>query len=446
MSATSEYPVVTSAAAPGFVPDLERRVGAATAPGRRAANPFRTLARRRNFRLFWTGQTLSLVGTWMQTMAQGWLALQLTDSAFYVGLVASAGSLPILLFSFVAGVYVDRADRLRLVTAMQALMLGEAATLWLTTVTGHVTIGVLLALAFAHGVFAAFEIPARNALLVDLVERDELPEAIALNSSGFNLARILGPAIGAVVISTLGLAWCFGLNALSYLAVLGGLFSIRLPARERPTPGGTALQGLLEGFRYMWQTPQVRTLMGMVLVFSVFGTPYLTLMPVVARDRLGLGAGGYGTLLAAVGIGGLGGALWLAAVGSRVRQGRLLMHASFVFPALLLGFAFVRSAALAWPLLLATGTAMILTGALSNGLLQTIVPDELRGRLMAAYSFVVVGMAQVFGSFFGGAVARAAGVEWAVAGGAALMLGYAVFIAWRHPGLWRERRRAGAMA
>jgi predicted MFS family arabinose efflux permease len=184
--------------------------------------------------------------------------------------------------------------------------------------------------------------------------------------------------------------------------------------------------------------------MGMVLVFSVFGTPFLTLMPVMARDRLGLGAGGYGTLLAAVGVGGLVGALWLAAVGSRLRQARVLLHASFVFPALLLGFAFVKSAALAWPVLLATGGAMILTGALSNGLLQTIVPDALRGRLMAAYSFVVVGMAQVFGAFFGGAVARAAGVEWAIAGGAGLMLVYASWIAWRHPGFWRERRRMGA--
>jgi MFS family permease len=396
-------------------------------------NPFRTLVRHRNFRLFWIGQTLSLVGTWMQTMAQGWLALELTDNAFLVGLVASVGSLPILLLSFVAGVYVDRADRLRLVILMQALMLAEAVTLWLLTVTGHVTIGALLGLAFVYGVCSAFEIPARQSLIIDLVGREDLSEAIALNSSGFNLARIVGPAIGALVISAFGIAWCFGANALSYVAVLWGLFLVRLPKAERPAPAGSALEGLREGFAYMWRTREVRTLMGVVLVFSVCGTPYLTLMPVVARDRLGLDAGGYGTLLAAVGVGGLAGALSLAAVGPRVPRGRLLVAASFGFATLLLAFAFVRTAWLAIPLLLAIGCAMILNGALSNALLQAIVPDALRGRLMAAYSFVVVGMAQVVGAFSGGAVARALGVDWAVGGGAAIMLAYAVWVFARHP-------------
>ncbi len=406
-------------------------------------NPFRTL-RHRNFRLFWAGQTLSLVGTWMQTMAQGWLALELTDNAFLVGLVASVGSLPILLLSFVAGVYVDRADRLRLVILMQSLMLAEAATLWLLTVTGHVTIGAILALAFVYGVCSAFEIPARQSLIIDLVGREDLSEAIALNSSGFNLARIIGPAIGALVIAAFGIAWCFAANALSYLAVLWGLLLIRLPSRERPVPTGSALDGLREGFAYMWRTPEVRALMGVVLVFSVLGTPYLTLMPVIARDRLGLGADGYGALLAAVGVGGLAGALTLAAVGPRVPRGRLLVAASVGFAALLGVFAFVRAAWAAVPLLLAIGFAMILNGALSNALLQAIVPDALRGRLMAAYSFVVVGMAQVVGAFAGGAVARALGVEWAVGGGAALMLAYAAWAFARHPEVARLGRPPAA--
>jgi MFS family permease len=396
-------------------------------------NPFRPLVRHRNFRLFWIGQTLSLVGTWMQTMAQGWLALELTNNAFLVGLVASVGSLPILLLSFVAGVYVDRVDRLRLVVLMQALMLAEAATLWLLTVTGHVTIEALLALAFVYGVCSAFEIPARQSLIIDLVGREDLSEAIALNSSGFNLARIVGPAIGAAVIAAFGIAWCFGANALSYVAVLIGLLRIRLPRVERPAPTSSALEGLREGFAYMWHTPVVRTLMGVVLVFSVLGTPYLTLMPVTARDLLGLDAGGYGVLLAAVGVGGLAGALFLAAVGPRVPRGRLLVGASLAFSVLLLAFAFVRQAWMALPLLLAIGFAMILNGALSNALLQAIVPDALRGRLMAAYSFVVVGMAQVVGAFVGGAVARAFGVDWAIGGGAVLMLAYALWVIVRHP-------------
>ncbi|MGZ8379444.1 MAG: MFS transporter [Gemmatirosa sp.] len=396
-------------------------------------NPFRTLVRHRNFRLFWIGQTLSLVGTWMQTMAQGWLALELTNNAFLVGLVASVGSLPILLLSFVAGVYVDRVDRLRLVVLMQALMLAEATTLWLLTVTGHVTIEAILALAFVYGVCSAFEIPARQSLIIDLVGREDLSEAIALNSSGFNLARIVGPAIGALVIAAFGIAWCFGANALSYVAVLIGLLRIRLPRVERPRPTSSALEGLREGFAYMWHTPIVRTLMGVVLVFSVMGTPYLILMPVTARDRLGLDADGYGVLLAAVGVGGLAGALFLAAVGPRVPRGRLLVGSSFAFSVLLFAFAFVREAWMALPLLLAIGFAMILNGALSNALLQAIVPDALRGRLMAAYSFVVVGMAQVVGALIGGAVARAIGVDWAIGGGAVLMLAYALWVAARHP-------------
>ncbi|MGZ8413270.1 MAG: MFS transporter [Gemmatirosa sp.] len=396
-------------------------------------NPFRTLVRHRNFRLFWIGQTLSLVGTWMQTMAQGWLALELTNNAFLVGLVASVGSLPILLLSFVAGVYVDRVDRLRLVVLMQALMLAEATTLWLLTVTGHVTIEAILALAFVYGVCSAFEIPARQSLIIDLVGREDLSEAIALNSSGFNLARIVGPAIGALVIAAFGIAWCFGANALSYVAVLIGLLRIRLPRVERPAPTSSALEGLREGFAYMWHAPIVRTLMGVVLVFSVMGTPYLILMPVTARDRLGLDADGYGVLLAAVGVGGLAGALFLAAVGPRVPRGRLLVGSSFAFSVLLFAFAFVREAWMALPLLLAIGFAMILNGALSNALLQAIVPDALRGRLMAAYSFVVVGMAQVVGALIGGAVARAIGVDWAIGGGAVLMLAYALWVAARHP-------------
>jgi MFS family permease len=258
-------------------------------------NPFRVLLRHRNFRIFWIGQTLSLTGTWMQTMAQGWLALELSDNAFLVGLVASVGSLPILLFSFLAGVVADRVDRLRLVKCMQALMLCEAAALWALTVSGGITIGALLALAFANGVFAAFEIPARQSLIAELVGREDIHEAIALNSSGFNLARIIGPAIGAAVIAAFGLAWCFGLNALSYLAVLAGLFMMRVPPRQAVRTTVSPLEGIAEGFRYMWRTPSVRGLMGVVLVFSVFGTPYLTLLPVVARDRLGLGRAATGS-------------------------------------------------------------------------------------------------------------------------------------------------------
>lgn len=406
-------------------------------------NPFRTLVRHRNFRLFWAGQTVSLVGTWMQMMAQGWLALQLTNDAFLVGLVAAAGAFPVLLLSFPAGVLVDRVDRLRLVTAMQALLLVEAASLWALTATGRVTIHWILGLACFNGTCTAFEVPARQSLIIDLVGRDDLPEAIALNSSGFNLARIVGPAIGAAAIATLGIAWCFGLNALSYLAVLAGLLMVRLPraegrARARAAgAAGTPWAGLVEGFRYLWRDPAVRAILGITLVFSICGTPALTLMPVLARDVLRLGPDGYGALLAAVGVGGLAGALGLAALGRRVRPARWLMWATVAHPVLFIVLAAVRRPALAEVVLLGAGLAMIVSGALGNAVLQRIVPDALRGRLMAAWSFIVVGMAQGVGALAGGAVARAVGVDWAIAGGGAIMLAYAGWTYARTPELAR---------
>ncbi|MEO5569172.1 MAG: MFS transporter, partial [Gemmatimonadaceae bacterium] len=264
------------------------------------ANPFRTL-RHRNFRLFWSGQTLSLIGTWMQTMATGWLALELSNSALLVGLVASASSLPILLFSLHAGVVADRVDKLKAVRLCQTLLALEAGVLWWFTASGNITIGWLIALAATNGLISAFEIPARQALVIDLVDRSELSGAIALNSSGFNLARVVGPGIGAVVIARWGIAACFGVNAVSYIAVLVGLFMMKIPRRVPTVARVSPLDGIKELLRYMRDTPQVNALMKVVAVFSVLGIPYLTLMPVVARRVLHLGAGGYGLLLACVG-------------------------------------------------------------------------------------------------------------------------------------------------
>ena len=388
-------------------------------------NPFKTLQRHRNFRLFWFGQTLSLIGTWMQTMAQGWLALELSNSAFLVGLVAAAGSLPILVFSFHAGVAVDRSDKLRLVRLGQILFCVQAALLWWFTWSGHMTIGWLLALATANGLINALEIPARQSLVIELVGREDLPGAIALNSSGFNLARVVGPSIGAIVIAKLGMAWCFGLNAISYVAVLIGLFMIQLPAWLPPPQLVAPLDGIREGVRYVRGTPAVWALVRLVTVFSILGVPYLTMMPVVARDRLGLDAGGYGALLACVGVGGLTGALTIAALGDRVRRGQLLQVASFCYAVLLIAFALVRTAALAYPLLFGVGCAMIVNNAVSNATLQHMVPNQLRGRMMAVYSFLAVGLSQVVGSMYAGSAAHAFGVAWAIGGGGAVMLAFA---------------------
>jgi MFS family permease len=397
-------------------------------------NPFSVLARHRNFRLFWFGQTLSLIGSWMQSMAQGWLALELSNDPFLVGLVVSAGSLPVVLFSLHAGVLADRYEKLRLVKICQSLLLLEAGMLWWFTWSGHISIGWLLALATFQGVVSSAEIPARQSMIVELAGREDLPQAIALQSSGFNLARIVGPALAALVIAKFGIAWAFGVNALSYFAVLIGLFMVRLepwqPAAQLVPP----LVAIRESVQYMRGTPLVAAIMKLVTVYSILAVPYLSLMPVYARERLGLNAAGYGLLLACVGIGGLFGALALAARAGPQAGGKTLRLSSYTYPLILLALAAVRDARAAYVLLFLAGMAMIANGAVSNAMLQHSVPDALRGRLMAAYSFVVVGLAQTVGSFLAGLVARAFGVHWAIALGAVAMLAYALH-AYRQPAL-----------
>ncbi len=401
-----------------------------------AINPFRAIQRHRNFRYFWIGQTVSLIGSWMQQVGQGWLALELTNDAFLVGLVSAMGSLPVLMFSLYAGVLVDRTDKLRLVFIAQMLFCLEAAVLWWLTWSGNITYGWLLALATMQGMISAVEIPARQSLFVELVGREDLLDAIALNSSGFNLARIIGPSIAAIVIAQAGLAWCFGINALSYVAVLGGLFLIRLPPFKPVIQRLTPLQGLVQGVRYMRATPAVSALMRIVAVYAIFGIPDLVLMPVIARDVLGTGASGYGFLLTFVGVGALAGALTLAARARRIRRGRWLMVSSYAFSILLVIFSFVRSVPVAAGVLLFTGLTMIINSALANGILQTVVPDELRGRVMSAYVFVYVGLSPI-GSFLAGAVARAVGANWAIGVGGAIMLGYTLWAFWKAPALRR---------
>ena len=400
----------------------------------RSLNPFRALRAHRNFRIFWIGQAVSLTGSWVQIVAQGWLALDLSNDAFIVGIVSAAGSFPVLVFSLYGGVVADRYDKRKLVIIGQILLALEAAVLWGFVVTGTITIPWLIALATFAGVVSAFEIPARQALLIELVVRDDLMDAIALNTSAFNLARILGPSIAAAVIASAGLAWCFGLNALSFAAVLAGLFMLRLPpyvrALDRPSPMAT----LKAGLAYMFATREIVGIMRMVAVFSIFGIPYLTLMPVFAREALGLGASGYGLLMSLTGVGALSGALFLAAVGGRIQRGRLFALASIAFPLAILALAATWVPAVAAFILLLAGLSMILQTALANGILQALVPDELRGRVMSAYVVVYVGFAPI-GSFTGGALARVIGIEWTLAAGGGVMLLFALWTFWKHPEL-----------
>jgi MFS family permease len=403
----------------------------------RSLNPFRTLAKYRNFRIFWLGQTTSLVGSWMQTVAVGWTALELTNDAFMVGLVSAAHTFPILIFSLPGGVVADRNSKLRVVKIAQALMLVEAAALWALAATGHLTIEWLLALALIGGVLGAFEIPARQSLMVELVGKEDLAQAIGLNSTGFNVARVLGPSVAALVIARLGVSWTFALNALSYLAVLVGLSMIRLTEqRAVPRPGVSSLDGMREAVAHVRTTEPLPMLLAIATVFSVLGVPVITLLPVVARDQLALGAGGYGALMASLGLGAVTGALAIAATGGGADRGKVFRAASFLFPVLLLVFAFVHQPVVAGLLLFAVGVTMIINNALVNARLQELVPDALRGRVLSLYVMVYVGGSPI-GSFVGGWVARAVGVDWAIGGGAALMLLFALWAFRRHPALAR---------
>ena len=400
----------------------------------RSLNPFRALKAHRNFRIFWIGQAVSLTGSWVQIVAQGWLALELSNDPFIVGMVSAAGSFPVLVFSLYGGVIADRYDKRKLVMIGQGLLALEAAALWWFVMSGTITIPWLLALATFAGVVSAFEIPARQALLIELVVREDLMDAIALNTSAFNLARILGPSIAAAVIAGAGLAWCFGLNALSFSAVLAGLVLLKLPPYVRPVDRPSPIAGLKEGIRYMLSTTEIIVVMRMVSVFSIFGVPYLTLMPVFAREALGLGASGYGLLMTATGVGALSGALFLAAVGGRIRRGRLFAMASVAFPLMILALSATGQPPVAGFVVLFAGLFMILQTALANGILQAIVPDDLRGRVMAAYVVVYVGFAPI-GSFTGGALARMIGIQWTLAAGGAVMLLFALWTFWKHPEL-----------
>ena len=402
----------------------------------RSLNPFRTLVVHRNFRLFWIGQTTSLVGTWMQQVAIGWLALELSNDPFLVGLVSAAGTLPILLFSLPAGVLADRTEKLRLVKRAQLLMIGEATLLWWFVWSGRISAVWLVVLALVGGTLSAFEIPARQSLIIDLVVKDDLQHAIALNSGGFNLARILGPSIAALVIAKLGLAWCFGFNALSYIAVLVGLSMIRLPARPSAVPvtHTAPLDGMMEALRYVRHDRMTWILMRIVAVLSFLGIPVLTLMPVMARDHLHLDVTGYGALMMCFGVGALLGALTIAAQGSVLPRGAVLRVSSIGFGVVIVAFTLSHAVVFSGTMLFVTGIAFIINNAIINGLLQQRVPDRLRGRVMAIYMTVYVGI-NPLGSFFAGWVARYSSAAWAIGGMAATMVLFTVWVFRRYPEL-----------
>ena len=394
--------------------------------------------RHRNFRLFYFGQILSLVGTWMQSTAQGWLVLELTNSELLLGAVTAAASTPILLLTLYAGVVADRMDKRTIILVAQAAAMAIALALAVLTHTGAITFGWMLVLVLLLGTANAFEVPTRQSFFVELVGKDDLTNAIALNSSAFNLTRIVGPALAGALIGAVGIAACFYLNAVSYLAVIAGLLAIRRPPYTPPPRTASTLENLREGFAFLWGNRLAWTLVTLIAAASILALPYAMLLPVFARDVLGVGARGLGWLLSAAGAGALVGGIALASVGARVRRGPLLLVSSVCFTLMLGAFTLSRHFPLSLLLLAAAGFFLISFTATVNAMLQTVVPDRLRGRVMSVYVFMFLGMTPL-GSLQAGALARWIGAPAALGVGTLLLLAVIAMVWLRVPEL-REAR------
>jgi len=396
--------------------------------------------RHRDYRLFYGGQLVSLTGTWMQSVAQSWLAYRLTGSAALLGMVGFASQFPAFLLAPFGGVFADRIDRRRVLLVTQTLSMLLAFGLAGMTLSGRIRIEHILFFAALLGFVNAFDIPTRQAFVVDMVGREDLLNAIALNSSMFNGARIVGPAIAGILVARIGEGWCFLVNAVSYLAVIAGLAAIRVRRSPRESPPASALASLGEGVRYVWGNRPVRALLGLLGVVSLTGMPYVVLMPIFADRILHGGARGLGILMGATGAGALLGALSLALRKGITGLGTWVAVAAGSFGVLLVAFAQSRSFLLSVALLVPVGYAMMLEMASSNTLIQSLVPDGMRGRVMAAYAMMFMGMAP-FGALFAGAIATRIGAPATVSiGGVACLCGAAVF-RWRLPHLRREARQ-----
>jgi len=396
-----------------------------TAP--RLPSTFSSL-RHRNFRLWFIGQTLSLVGTWMQSVAQGWLVFQLTGSDLALGVVSFIGSLPTLFLMLPAGALADRIPRRRVLLVTQTVMMLLAFILAILAAARVLQIWHIGVLAGCLGIANSFDAPARQAMAVEMVEdRADLTNAIALNSTIFNLARVVGPAIGGVVLAAVGAAWCFTLNGLSFLAVLVALLMMRLPQVHQEVRTDPITLQVAEGIKYVWQTPVVRSATAIVTVASLFGFSYAVLLPAFAVDVLHVGEAGLGALNTAVGIGALVGSLIVASLTRFRRKGLLLVGGSILFPAALFIFAFSHSLWLSLAALSVIGVAFVTQNSMANTLIQTVVPDKLRGRVMAVYMLMFFGTTP-FASLQAGAIAQAFGSAAGVAVGAGIALVFALSV------------------
>ncbi len=395
--------------------------------GGRLSQGFRAL-RHRNFRLFLIGQIISLAGTWMQSVALSWLVYRLTRSPFLLGLVGFAGQLPSLLLAPLAGVWADRADRRRIVIGTQALAMVQALVLSALVLTGRVTIVDILVLSVFLGLVNGADVPTRQAFLVEMVRgREDLAGAIALNSSVFNAARLVGPAVAGFMIGLVGEGVVFLLNGLSYVAVIAALVAMRLERRPPSHRRPPVWRELKDGVRYAAGFAPIRALLLLIGLVSLVGVPFTVLMPVFATDVLHGGAHTLGLLMSALGVGALGGALFLAARRTVRGLGRIILAAVTVFGLSLVAFGLSHDEWLSVALLVTAGLGMMVHMASSNTILQTIVDEDKRGRVMSFYAMANMG-AVPLGSLLSGALAaRIDAPVTVVLGGIACLVGAAAF-------------------
>ena len=393
--------------------------------------------RHRNFRLYWSGQVVSLVGTWMQSVSQPWLVLELGGTPLQVGTVVALQFLPSLVLTPFAGVLADRVDRRRLLLITQSLAMLQATTLFALTFSGVVQIWQIQLLALALGLVSAVDMPARQSFAAVLVPRSDLTNAIALSSASFNLGRVIGPAVAGVTLALYGSAFNFGLNAISYLAVLIGLLLIDpagIATTSETGARGAIWASVRQGVAYATTTPVVLWSLVLLGGMSVFALNFQVLLPVYARQTLAVEAGGYGLLFATMGLGSLMGSLTLASMGERRPRLRLILGGGATFVALEIALGLTSSPGAAYALLAAIGFASMLMVNTINATVQHAVPDQLRGRVMALYVTVFAG-AGPFGSVLAGAIAQWSGAPAAlilggiIAGGfvVAAAVGYGVF-------------------
>jgi MFS family permease len=373
--------------------------------------------RYRDFRLFWSGQLISLVGTWMQSVGQAWVVLEITGSPFKLGMITALQFGPMLFLSFLAGALADRVRKRRLLLFTQSALMAQAFALAALDWTGHIQYWHVAVLATVYGIANTLDLPARQSFVVQIVGKNDLINAIALNSAVFNGARVVGPAVAGLLVARYGVAIAFLLNGLSFLGVIAALLAIHNEGEARPRAGHSLGQEILQGLRYAWETPLIVLILAFMLVTSLFIVNFGVVVPLVAREVLHEGAHGFGLLMASLGVGAVAGAGALTLVGRGRAPVWLLAGAALVDAVGLVVLGLVRHFWVDAVLLGVMGFAMIVFMASSNTTLQVTVPDALRGRLMGLYAFVFVGM-NPFGALFIGSVAEKWGVPVAcVAGG-----------------------------